>query len=203
MYRIRAWPMVGALVFLIYDNKLILPWLVLWKVGPIAYFAIPLALCVVELLYFKWFMGWLGRWGKDLPTARQAVSEFWQQGFAGEVALLFPQVKQLVLRIWDWGHTFVQRRLGSSPGRKDRWLARVIHGFPTFLRIGPKFIVYAELVTLGFVPFGWVVGIPLARTSRIRYGFTALVAANMVSTALMAVVGYGPFFGLFKLLGWL
>lgn len=204
MYKIvRAWPMAGALFFLIYDNKFLLPWLVLWRVGPVAYFALPMAMCVVELAYFNWFFGWLGRWGKELPAARQAVDEFWQQGFGREVAELFPEVKSLVLRIWDWGHGFVQSRLQAPGNGSERWLARTVKGILKVLAISPKFIVYTELITLGIVPFGWVIGIPICRTGKARFGFAVLVLANMLSTALLAALGYGPFYGLFKLLGWL
>jgi hypothetical protein len=195
--------MAGALIFLVYDNKFILPWLVLWQVGTVAYFAIPLAMCIVELTYFRWFMmTWLPQWGKELPAARQAVREFWEQGFGREIAFLFPQVKDLALRIWDWGHDFVQRRMKRVPERKERWITRLFRGALALVRIGPQFMVYGELVTLGVIPFGWLLGIPLCRTSKVRFGFAVLVITNMAATALFAAFGYGPLYGLFRLFGW-
>src|SRR3989304_6140645 len=97
---------------------------------------------VVELSYFNWFIGWLRRWGKEIPAARQAVDEFWKQGFGKEIAVLFPQMKALALRIWDWIHAFVQGRIQTSATKQDRWLARTVKGILKVRAVRPRFVGY-------------------------------------------------------------
>ena len=174
----RAWPFVVAILCLLYDNKVIIPVLYAMEVPVRWYYAIPLVLAGVELIYWNWFIGWFAHWVKEQEQAREAFEKFWTKKFGGRIS-------RLARQIHAWAVKFLKEMLDGD-GHWQGWKGRLAVWCVTKL---PKIMAYPLMVLLGMVPAGWLIGIPLCRSNKIPFGFTTLLLSCLFHNWLLAYFG--------------
>jgi hypothetical protein len=175
--------MALAAFFIFFDNRFLLPWLPLLGGGDGVYYGVPLLMCAVELTYWYWFLGWFPRW-----SVQRELPQEYSQEFLDRILRLWPQLRDIAVGSWKWLDAFVRAKLFEDGPRRRRWgtiLLKAIKG-------GSWVLVYLWIAILGVLPLGWLVAIPICRTHRVRFGFSVLLVSAMLSTAMIAWLGYGP-----------
>ncbi len=187
-----SWPMAVSLVVSLANVELVLiPLFVALGISGVALFVATAVSASVEVAYWYWFAGWLGRQAPFIPSVGPVLVEFRGRGYLWEVQHYRERGRVLVSRLCVW---FTDRILtqisASSP--LPRWiLGRALQA----IRTSPRWIVYPVMVVLGLCPLGWIPGILICRQVHARGAFATLLAFNAIKT-------YGIGLGWTEVLRW-
>lgn len=174
-----SWPMAVSLVVSLANVEIVLiPLFVALGVSGFALFVATAVSASVEVAYWYWFAGWLGRQAPFIPSVGPVIVEFRGQGYATQAQRYIERGRVLVTQMWVWFTDRIRSQMvASSP--LPRWLlGRALQ----IIRTSPTWFVYPVMVVLGLCPLGWIPGILICRQIHARGAFVTLLAFNAIKT---------------------
>ncbi len=174
-----SWPMAVSLVASVVNVELILiPIFVAQGMTGASLFIATAVAASVEVSYWYWFAGWLGRQAPFIPAVRNTVTEFQGEGFVARVRTQIDAGIGLFNAMWDW---FTQRMHQQMAAHNpvSRFL---LDNALRIIQVSPRGMMYPLMMGLGLCPLGWIPGILLCRQTRQRGAFVTLLVFNAIKT---------------------
>lgn len=125
----------------------------------------------VEIIFWYWFSGWVGRWFKNLPKVQEAVEDAKGIKEEAERRGILTYIKN-----WIWKHLLYD----FSP---DNYKQKKLFSF--LFRVG-YVIACLFMFFLGAMPFFWIFALMVCRAKNWKIGFFALALGNLLKNVLFA-----------------
>lgn len=174
-----SWPMLVAAIVTVLNVELVLiPTFIAFGIRGGALFACTAVTASIEVSYWYWFAGWLGRQAPFIPVVRSTVSEFRGRGLLAQVSEQLLWGAALAMQVWTWFVGHIRSHMEASRPI-PRWLLARALGI---IRTSPTWMMFPMMIGLGLCPLGWVPGILICRQHRVRGAFPLLLILNAIKT---------------------
>lgn len=174
-----SWPMAVSLVASVVNVEFILiPVFVSMGMSGLTLFVATGISASIEVTYWYWFAGWLGRQAPFIPSVQATVREFRGEGFAGRVRGQIEAARVLLITMWDWFTERMQNQMAARNPASRFLLENALR----VMQASPKGMLYPLMMGLGLCPLGWIPGILLCRQTRQRGAFATLLLFNAIKT---------------------
>jgi len=177
---LTRWPTIVAVACAILNVDLvIMPAVsIFWGIDGWGLFWVAAFSATAEVLYWRWYAGWLGRMIRKAGPSKRTALHFVSEGFLGRLKKLGHKAKSLGLDLRDWwGEHAVDHMEVNTPIKK-----KLLDDAEYIVRNTHVLAMYPLMIGFGAVPFGWAVGIALTRVIRAPFAFPLLLATNALKT---------------------
>ncbi len=179
------WPTIVAItLFFLNVDYVIMPLLALHGVRGLALMICAMFAATGEVLYWHWYAGWFGRTVKNSPPARAVVQQFHFTGKLREVEEWWQRTKAISAELWQWFEDHLRSQAATDSGRKQELLARML----SIIKRTHVWAAYPIMLLLGFLPYGWAVGIVIARVHPAPWLMVPLLMSNAVKTYFIGLL---------------
>lgn len=177
---IKGWQTIVAVICAILNVDLVIMPAVsmLWAIDGWKLFWVAATCATAEVLYWRWYAGWLGRKIREAGPSKRTAVKFVEKGFLGRLKRLVYKAKDIGLDVRDWwGEHAVDHMEVNTPLKK-----RLLGDAEYLVRNTHILAMYPMMIGFGAVPFGWAVGIALTKVIRVPLAFPLLLMVNALKT---------------------